>query len=145
MAGRILITHGTRPFAQRVGQLLQDRYTVQFGSSEAMPQVLVETGNYLVLPGAGTPAFEHELLKACLDNRIDVLLPLGEREIQLLSRAQQLFAEYGIDIRVPDAVDSGAMNLIRNPERRFPLRILDQGVFTQLAPTSELALCCIAD
>ena len=162
MTDRVLITQGTRPFAQRVGQLLQNRYAVQFGSAEAIPEVLLGTGNYIQLPGAATPAFEHELLRKCLDNRVDVLIPLGEREIDLLARAQQLFAEYDIAIWIPDMAGAGELKLLRNPERRFPLLVIDHGVavageqqgkypatlsgvFAVLVPAETLALCCIAD
>ena len=162
MAGRVLITQGTRPFAQRVGKLLQEQYEVQFGSAEEVPQVLLQTGNYIQFPGVDTVAFEHELLRTCLDNRIDVLIPLGEKEIGLLARAQQLFAEYDIAIWIPDAAHSETLGLMRNPERRFPLLVLNHGVavageqqgnpsgtlsgvFTQPTPSAGLALCCIAD
>src|SRR3546814_15602118 len=98
MTNRVLITQGTRPFAQRVGKLLQTHYKVQFGSADEVPQVLLQTGNYIQFPGVDTAAFEHELLRSCLDNRIDVVIPLGAKEIDLLARAQQLFAEYGIAV-----------------------------------------------
>lgn len=162
MAVRILITQGTRPFAQRVGQLLQGQYTVQFGSAEAVPQVLLATGNYIQLIGVEAAAFEHELLRKCLDYRIGVLIPLGEREIGLLARAHQLFAEYGVAIWMPDAKHLGELEVIRNLERRLPLAVLDRGitvagerqvehpatlsgVFTQPTTGDGLALCCIAD
>lgn len=162
MATRILITHGTRPLAQRVGKLLQGQYDVQFGSADEMPQVLLHTGQYVQFPGVDAAAFEHGLLRACLDNRIDVLIPLGEKEMGLLRPAQPLFAEYGIAIWIPDAAHSGELGLMGNPERRFPLVVLDQGVavagepvdkqpaalsgvFVRPAPTEALELCCVVD
>ncbi|HWK99218.1 MAG TPA: hypothetical protein VNQ55_04700 [Parapedobacter sp.] len=162
MAGRVLITQGIRPLAQRVGKLLQGQYEVKFGSAEEVPQVLLQRGNYIQFPGVNTVAFEHELLRICLDNGIDVLIPLGEKEIGLLARAQQLFAEYDIAIWIPDATQSEKLSLIRNPDRPLPLLVLDRGVtvageqpgnpvgalsgvFTQPTPAAGLALCCIAD
>ncbi len=161
MASRVLITQGTRPFAQRLGKLLQAEHTVQFGSAEEIPFVLLQTGRYVQFPGISTGAFEHGLLRICLDNSIDVLIPLGEEEIDLLVRAKQLFAEYGIAIWGPDAADPGQLTLIKNPGRHLPLLVFDHGiavvgetgseqpstlsgVFTPLA-SGELALCCIAD
>lgn len=161
MARTVLITQGMRPFAQRVGKLLQVDYAVRFGSADEIPHVLLQLDSYIQIPGVDTGAFEHEVLRICLDNRIDVLIPLGEKEIDLLDRAQQLFAEYNIAVWLPDATHPGVLNRVKNPERRLPLLILDRGVavagateskyrntlsgvFTQ--PTSdELALCCIAD
>src|SRR5690606_18818654 len=96
LADRVLITQGTRPFAQRVGKLLQMEQSVQFGTAEEIPDVLLQTSKYIRLPAADIPAFEHEMLRTCLDNGIDVLIPLGETEVYLLSMVLALFAEYGI-------------------------------------------------
>ncbi|MGV3763247.1 hypothetical protein [Parapedobacter sp.] len=162
MASRVLITHGTRPFAQRVGKLLPGRYEVRFGSADEIPQVLLQTGNYIQFRGVDTAAFEHELLRTCLDNEIDVVVPLGEREIDLLAHAQQLFTEYGVAVWIPDAVYGGRPTLLRDPERRLPLVLLDHGVtvagepqegqsaslsgvFTRPSPSEPLVHCCIAE
>ena len=56
MGGYVLITQGMRPFAQRVGKLLQTRYAVRFGSADEVPRVLLQTGKYVGLPRAGTQA-----------------------------------------------------------------------------------------
>jgi len=162
MANKVLITQGTRPFAQRVGKLLQAQQTVQFGTADEIPHVLLQTGDYVRFAGVDTPAFEHEILRTCLDNGIDVLIPLGEAEVYLLSRAQALFAEYGIAMWIPDAIHLAQLEIIRNPERRYPLLVLDHGVavageqqgeysralsgvFTRPTPNDELVLCCITD
>lgn len=162
MERRVLITQGTRPFAQRVGKLLPSPYQVRFGSADEIPQVLLQTGHYIQFPGVDTAAFEHELLRACLDNGIEVVIPLGEQEIDLLARAKQLFAEYGIAIWMPDAAHPGELVLVSNPERHLPLVVLDRGVvvsegqqgeqpgtlsgvFTRRISTEALALCCITD
>lgn len=163
MVSRVLITQGMRPFAQRVGKLLQGQYTVQFGAAEEIPQVLLHTGNYIQFSGVDAAAFEHELLRACLDNGIDAVIPLGEREIGLLARTQQLFAEYDIAIWMPDVTYPDELKLLRNPERHLPLVVLDHGVavgggdqsfvqptelsgvFARPMPSETLALCCIAD
>jgi len=142
--------------------LLQGTYEVRFGSADDVPRVLLQTGNYIQLPEVGTAAFEHELLRACLDNHIDAVVPLGEKEVDALAGVQQLFAEYGIALWMPDAVYAGAHSRLRNPERRLPLVVLDRGnavagrqpdeqadglsgVFTRATPEETLALCCIAD
>ena len=156
----MLITHGTRPFAQRVGKLLQPRYEVLFGSADELPHVLLQVGGYMWLPDAGTAAFEHELLTSCLDNGIDVVVPLGEDEVGLLARAQPLFAEYGIALWMPDTMHPEEVRLMHDPDRRLPLLVLDRGVavagdqqqahpptlsgvFAQPNPGEGLQLCCI--
>lgn len=159
MAGKVLITYGTRPLAQRVAKLLEGRYGVLFGSADDIPEVLVQTGNYVRLPGAHTAAFEHVLLRVCLDNGIDVVIPLGGEEIDLLARTKPLFAEYGIAVWVPDPAPGESLARLVNPERRLPLVVLDHGmavagghqegqpatlsgVFTRPAPLEGLTLCC---
>ncbi|WP_262246144.1 hypothetical protein [Parapedobacter soli] len=162
MSGRILITQGTRPFAQRVGKLLQVQYEVLFGAADEIPQVLLRTGNYMQFPQVNAAAFEHVMLRTCLDGGVDVLIPLGEQEIRALARTQQLFAEYGIAVWVPDAGHLDELGMMRNPGRHYPLLVLDRGtavvgeqpptlthtmsgVFARLDSAHELAWCCIAD
>lgn len=162
MHGHVLITQGTRPFAQRVGKLLPDGPRVLFGSSDEVPDVLVQTGNYLQFPKAGSPAFVHRVLKICLDMEVETLLPLGANELYPMAEARQLFAEYGIDVWVPTIPQLAGLPVLENPPRQLPLMVLRNGtvlnrdgnsnrydtlsgVFTPSDAGDELALCCIGD
>lgn len=163
MSSKVLITQGTRPFAQRVAkQMLPAGSIVLFGSADEMPAVLLNTGNYLHITHPKTPAFAHEMLKICLDHVVDVLIPLGRDELFPLAEARQLFAEYGISIWLPDVADLAELTIIENPPRQLPLLLLRDGIpvtdtvnrqqygslsgiFSVSDEGDELALCCIAD
>ena len=163
MKGKVLITQGVRLFALRVGQLLGDQFDVFFGTADEIPSVLLQQERYLKLPSHTHAAFEHELLRICLDNAIDTVIPLGESEIALLGSAVPLFAEYGISIWAPHGSRLGALTLLRDPDRRFTPVVVDRGrvvagnmqspefahtlsgVFAQVEAANEMALCCVVD
>lgn len=162
MAGGVLITQGTRPFAQRVAKFLQAQHMVLFGSAEEFPEVLLRSGNYLRIPAVTAPVFVHEILKVCLDNGIETLIPLGEHELYPMAKARQLFSEYGISVWIPEETELQSLAVIKNPPKQLPLLLLCDGralsephgnelhgtlsgVFTARAPGGGLALCCIAD
>lgn len=101
----ILITYGTRPFAQRVGRMLSSHYQLVYASSEPFPEIL-QKQHYHRIPTGSNPTFAHEVLKLCLDKGCHKLLPLGKIELQLLQEARILFEEYGITVLMPDDVTS---------------------------------------
>lgn len=121
---RILITYGTRPLAQRIGHLLSDKYEIVYGSSEDFPEILKQT-NYRAIPMANKVTFAHELLKLCLDEGIDKLLPLGKSELQPLMESRVLLAEYGIKLLVPD--DMTDCLILENPSKSFNLQVFNSG------------------
>lgn len=96
----ILITYGTRPFAQRVGRLLSSHYGIAYASSEPFPDILLKQ-NYHRIPTGANPTFAHEILKLCLDKGYQLILPLGKMEGQLLNEARVLLEEYGITLLLP--------------------------------------------
>ena len=97
---KILITYGTQPFAQRVGRLLSSAFTVVYASSELFPDLLLKQSHHRIPRGSHT-SFAHEILKLCLDQGIEVLLPLGKMEVKSIHEARVLFEEYGISVLLP--------------------------------------------
>lgn len=122
---KILVTYGTRPFAQRLGKLLSTRYTCHYASSEAFPEVLLK-GNYRKIPAGPNPVFAHELLKLALDEGYRWILPLGRLELQPLQETRILFEEYGITILLPESLEYHM--LIENPPADLDIKILDKGL-----------------
>ncbi len=162
MLHKVLITQGTRPFAQRIARLLFTESTVLFGTADEVPAVLLQTGNYLRIASPNRPTFIHEMLKACLDNEVDVLIPLGKNELYPLAEAKQLFAEYGVTVWVPDTADLQELTIIENPPKQFALLALQggvavadpqhvqrygslSGIFVPSDSGEEMALCCVAE
>lgn len=121
---KVLITFGTRPLAQRIGNMLSTDYEVCYGSSEPFPDVL-KNKNYRALANAANPAFVHELLKLCLDEAIDMVLPLGQAELQPLIESRVLLAEYGVELLVPQDLES--CFVIENPNKDFKLQVFKEG------------------
>lgn len=162
MQNNVLITHGIRPFAQRIARTLPEAYRPFFGSAEDIPSVLLNRDNFLRIPQVNEPVFIHEVLKRCLDNGIVSVIPLGIDELYPLAEARPLFSEYGIEIWVPDVTALAELPVIPNPSKQLPLVLLCDGmaitdgnrdrrfeglsgVFTPSDSGDELALCCIAD
>ena len=101
----ILITYGTRPFAQRLGRMLSSHYHLAYASSEPFPEIL-QKQHYHRIPTGSNPTFAHEVLKLCLDKGCQMLLPLGKIELEPLQEARVLFEEYGISVLMPEDVTS---------------------------------------
>lgn len=118
----ILITYGTRPFAQRVGKLLSSRYEVAYASSEPFPDILLKQ-NYHRIPTGANPTFAHEVLKLCLDKGYQMILPLGKMEGQPLNEARVLLEEYGITVLLPRDLEN--CFVLENPSG--VVRILKSG------------------
>lgn len=55
-----------------------------------------------IIPNETSASYAHELLAFCLDKGIEEVIPLKELEIKALSEAKVLFAEYGINLLIPD-------------------------------------------
>lgn len=157
---RILITYGTRPFAQRVARLLDSSDRMVYGSCEPTPQLMLDSGKYTEIPHGSSPSFSHEMLKCCLDRGVGLLIPLGTAELRSLAEAKQLFAEYDIHILVPDSERLEEVQTMENPPARMPLDIiLDgvsllgkegvheelSGVFVVDIETGQPVLCCTPD
>lgn len=145
MQNSVLITKGMRPFAQRVAKLLIASYRPLFGSAEDVPDVLLNQGNFLQIPPVTKPTFMHELLKHCLDKGVAAVLPLGMEELHPLAEVRPLFAEYGVDVWVPELSELADTLIVENPPSGLPLTVLPTGVYTQSDIGEEVALCCIAD
>ncbi|MBD1433878.1 hypothetical protein H8B06_13655 [Sphingobacterium sp. DN00404] len=123
MIDTILITYGTRPFAQRVSRLLSARYEVVYASSEPFPDLLLKQ-NYHRIPTGVNPTFAHEILKLCLDKGCQMILPLGEMELQPINEARILLEEYGIVVLLPHDLEECFM--LENPSGE--IHVLKSGI-----------------
>lgn len=158
----MLITQGTRLFAQRLARQLSGKHRVLFGATDEMPEVLLRSGNYVRIPHADVPAFAHEMLKVCLDSGVERLIPLGKQELQPLLEAKVLFGEYGVRILLPEKEVFDTLVCFENPPVQLPVLVLENGQsINQATPEKmnpalsgtfiladsgdEVALCCISD
>jgi hypothetical protein len=124
---KILITFGTRPLAMRVAKRLAKSYSILYASSEEIPALLLQSGNYVRIPKGLLPTFAHEVLKLSLDQQVDYVLPLGDLELEPLAEAKTLFEEYQIAVLVPDKDKLKETHVIENPPAELPYVLLYKG------------------
>lgn len=144
MRGTILITFGTRPFGQRIGRLLASRYKVAYASSDPFPEVLKELG-YRRIPIGDSPTFAHEILKLCLDEGYNFVLPLGKQEGQPLHEARVLMAEYGVKVLWPSESDerfflespSGTVHVLQEGKDMLTEKQESEAYFSGVAMLSD--------
>src|SRR5690606_1429922 len=108
------------------------------------------------------PTFVHEVLRRCMDNAIELVIPLGMAELYPMAAARPLFAEYDIALCVPEMAALAELMIVENPPREMPLSILQEGaaiagntpgmqqgalsgVFTPSDTDHDMALCCVTD
>jgi hypothetical protein len=91
----ILITAASYSLAYKLERSLNES-EVYFADQIEMP--LISGKRFIRIPDASSPIFTSEILKVSLDNHIIKIFPLKLEEIKELSKADQLFMEYGINI-----------------------------------------------
>jgi hypothetical protein len=98
-----LITAANSPQAYRLKNALGVE-KVLFGDYLELPDLLVQSGKMLRLPGPQSLNYTHEMLALCLDRNIDTIYPLRDQERRLLFNDNQLFYEYNITIKITDEI-----------------------------------------
>jgi|GEM_PF-1174706 len=111
----VLITGATDALSQRIVRNLQQGYVIYFADAQPIPEVMLKSGKYFQIQQAMLPAFAHELLSLALDKEIELIIPLREKEIAVLSSCKILFEEYGINLVVPSALELAELSFIVNP------------------------------
>jgi len=91
----ILITAASFSIAYKLERSLNES-EVYFAEQIEMPAIPGK--KFIRIPEVSSPVFTSEILKICLDYQIVKIFPLKEAEIKELSKADQLFKEYGINI-----------------------------------------------
>lgn len=122
MKERILITSGTTVFAQRMAKYFPT-FDVVFAANDSISSFLLHTGKYFYLPSADDSTYIHELLKLALDKQIDVILPLGLAEAEILSGSKTLFEEYGVAVLVSEPSYIQQTPYLLDPPRALSLFI----------------------
>lgn len=144
----ILITSGVSALSQRVAKLLPECHLF---FADANSVSFLKGEKYRAIPSSDKSAYVHEVLKVCLDLSIDILIPLGVKELMPLAKSKVLFEEYGITLLLPEVEELTHMQTIVNPNRLdYPeVKVhLDtcveskmKGVFA-LKPDGQWGLCC---
>lgn len=121
----LLITFGTRALAQRLSNLLKNDFTIHFATSEEVPVFL--NSKFMVIPVGSNPTYAHELLKICLDQQIQILLPIGLSEVKAIAEAKVLFEEYNIQVLTPSLEELEEVFVFTNPATSVAIHVAHQG------------------
>ncbi len=96
----VLITSALSAEAHRLKSKLTG-VTVILGDYNDVPAFMLAQGKLIMLPNPQSFSYTHEMLALCLDNTIDIVYVLDNKEADLLMESKQLFTEYNIDIQLP--------------------------------------------
>jgi hypothetical protein len=97
---KVLITSALSAAAHRLKGKLNTN-SVILGDYSDVPKFMLAQGKLIKLPNPQSFSYTHEMLALCLDNAIDVVYVLDNKEAELLIESKQLFTEYNIDIQLP--------------------------------------------
>ena len=97
---RILITGGASAKALTLLKAFPDA-TIFLADYGEMPAVTMKSVQFISLGNKNPDTAAHNLLKTCLDEQIDILLPLYDFEVAALSISVLLFTEFNILPLVP--------------------------------------------
>jgi hypothetical protein len=96
----ILITSALSAEAHRLKSKL-DPANVILGDYNDIPAFMLAQGKMINLPNPQSFSYTHEMLALCLDNAIDTIYVLDNKEADLLMESKVLFTEYNIEIQLP--------------------------------------------
>jgi hypothetical protein len=97
---KVLITSALSSEAHRLKSKL-NATTVILGDYNDVPVFMLAQGKLIKLPNPQSFSYTHEMLALCLDNAIDTVYVLDNKEAELLMESKQLFTEYSIGIQLP--------------------------------------------
>lgn len=98
---RILITGGKTATALKLAKAFGGE-EVFLGDYGDMPNMNINAYSFVELEVWNTEVLAHNLLTKCLDDGVDILLPLYEAEIIALSKSLVLFEEFNVKILLPE-------------------------------------------
>lgn len=124
---KILITYGTRALSQRVAKRFDGHFSFLFATCEPFPDLLEGKG-YCKMPKPEGNSYEHMLLDISLSNDVKYILPMDESEYERLSEVKVLYAEYGVEILIPE-IKQGAQHgkFSHQPDPNLDLQLIIKG------------------
>ncbi|MNK55032.1 carbamoyl phosphate synthase-like protein [compost metagenome] len=151
---KILITGGKTATALKLIKAFNNAEII-LGDYGDMPNISTSSYSFAELGKWNADILAHNLLTKCLDNGVDLLLPLYEAEITALSKSLVLFDEFGIKVLVPKnpqlnpqkfkdwcVFENGEL-IYSSVDIEIDEKISLNGAYTVEAETKELALISI--
>ncbi len=103
---KILITGGNSSTALKLLKAFK-AYNVILADYGDVPSFSSTNYHFKTLGVKNEDTIAHTLLNNCLDEGIDVILPLHNFEIEAVAKAEILFNEFNIEVLLPKADDLG--------------------------------------
>ncbi len=97
---KILITGGNSSTALKLLKAFSNDQ-VKLGDYGDVPSFSAQNYQFISLGIKNEETIAHTLLNACLDEGIEMILPLHVFEIEAVAKATVLFKEFGIDVLLP--------------------------------------------
>jgi hypothetical protein len=103
---KILITGGNSAVAIKIHKAFKGEEVLLADYGE-VPQISSPNYQLASLGAKNLDITAHTLLSFCLDNAVDILLPLYHFEFEAVAKAKTLFEEFGITILLPEVDQLG--------------------------------------
>ena len=97
----VLITAATSAQAYKLKSALNTVEKVLLGDYLELPDVMLKSGAMIKTPDPESASFAHQMLTLCMDNQVTQIYPLRRTELELLTEAKTLFAEFDITLCTP--------------------------------------------
>lgn len=98
----VLITAATSAQAYKLKAALKTNEKILLGDYLDLPDLMIKSGAMIKTPNPENPSFAHLVLTLALDNQITQIYALRRAELALLQEAKVLFAEFDIELCIPD-------------------------------------------
>ena len=99
---KILITGGKSATALKVRRAFENEQVILADYGD-VPSFSSSTYQLISLGEKNEETIAHNLLNHCLDDAIDIIIPLNRFEIEPLAKAKILFDEFNVNVLLPDA------------------------------------------
>jgi len=97
----VLITAATSAQAYKLKSALNTTEKVLLGDYLDLPEVMLKSGAMIKTPDPAVASFAHQMLTLCMDNQVTQIYLLRHTELELLTEAKTLFAEFDITLCTP--------------------------------------------
>ncbi|SOD11666.1 hypothetical protein [Pedobacter xixiisoli] len=153
---KILITGGKTATALKLIKAF-NHDEILLGDYGDMPKISTSSYSFAELGKWNVDVLAHNLLTKCLDNGVELLLPIYEAEITALSKSLVLFDEFGIKVLVPEnpqfnpqkikecCVFENGKLIYTSSDIEIDESVDFNGAYTFDAETKEFALISIAN
>jgi hypothetical protein len=101
---KVLITGGNSASSYKILKAF-DGYQILLADYGEVPSFAAGSYQLISLGEENEEIIAHHLLNICLDNGVDLILPLHEFEIAAVSKAMILFAEFNIQVLLPEQAE----------------------------------------